>query len=474
MGVALAAAGATIALALPSLAAPSGGAPRATRVITVTSIGALQRAVAAALPGDRIELADGTYSTSGSIRLSRSGTATAPITVAAAHVGRAEIRGAAGFSFGTIANVVVEGFRFTHRAAVSVPTSANHIRLTRNVFQLSGGTNWLTIAGNDCEVDHNTFQNKSTQGVFLQISGPGDHDMAKRTWIHHNYFFNHTFDGSNGGESIRLGLSSRQHGMAFAIVEYNLFERANGDSEAISVKSSDNIIRFNTLRNSRGQITLRHGWRNRVEGNILLGGSTGIRFYGNDHVVVNNVVQNTAGQAIEVGGGEIRDDTSNTTAHEAADRVLVGFNTLVGNRAPAIQVGSSKRFAPDSITFANNIVVGTGSGSAARISQGTHLVWQGNIAWRASGGTGWRVVNPALLADSSGLFRLTATSPAINTALGTYPQVTIDMDLQTRVGAKDVGADEFVLGSAPRKPLLPANVGPLATRRSGASAGSDL
>jgi poly(beta-D-mannuronate) lyase len=459
IAVTLAAAGLPTALALPSLA---GDAPRPARVVSVTSVAALQRAAAAAAPGDRIELADGSYSTSGTIQLTRSGSATAPITIAAAHVGKAEIKGAAGFGFGAIANVTVEGFRFTHRGVVSIPVAANHIRLSRNVFQLSGGLNWVTVAGNDCEVDHNTFQNKSTEGVFLQIAGPGDHDMAKRTWIHHNYFFNHTFGGSNGGESIRLGLSSRQHGMAFAVVEYNLFERANGDSEAISVKSSDNVIRFNTLRNSRGQITLRHGWRNLVEGNILIGGSTGIRFYGNDHVIINNVVQNTGGQAIEVGGGEIRDDTANTKAHEAADRCLVAFNTLVGNRVPAIQVGGGKRFAPDSITLADNIVVGTGSGSAARVSQGTHLIWQGNIAWRATGGTGWRVVNPALVADSGGLFRLTASSPAINAALGTYPQATRDLDLQTRSGAKDVGADEFVSGDAPRKPLLPADVGPLA------------
>jgi hypothetical protein len=140
----------------------------------------------------------------------------------------------------------------------------------------------------------------------------------------------------------------------------------------------------------------------------------------------------------------------------------VAFNTLVGNRAPAIQVGGGKRFAPDLITFANNIVQGTGSGAAARISQGTHLTWQGNIAWRATGGTGWRSVNPLLVADSGGLFRPGASSPAIGTAAGSYPQVTADLDTQARLGAKDVGADEFVTGDAPRRPLLVADVGPLA------------
>src|SRR5206468_12735705 len=110
------------------------------------------------------------------------------------------------------------------------------------------------------------------------------------------------------------GVSQRQHGSARALVEFNLFERCNGDSETISIKSSDDVIRYNTLRNSNGSIVLRHGNRNRVEGNVMLGGRSGIRFYGNDHVVVNNLVQNSAGQAIDVGGGEIRDDTRSTTA----------------------------------------------------------------------------------------------------------------------------------------------------------------
>src|SRR6266542_2493544 len=263
--------------------------PGASNVIRVSSISQLQAAADRAVPGDRIELADGTYTTSGPIRLTRSGTAGAPITIAAQHVGAAEIRGSAGFTFGTVSYVVVAGFRLTHSGGVTLPAGAHHLRFTRNVVQISGSTtNWVTVVGNDCEVDHNTFQNKSTEGVFLQISGPGDSAMAQRTWVHHNYFFNHTFSGSNGGESIRLGLSFRQLSSAFAVVEYNLFERADGDSEAISVKSSDNVVRYNTIRDSRGYIVLRHGNRSVVEGNLLFG--SGIRFHGNDHKIVGNYV----------------------------------------------------------------------------------------------------------------------------------------------------------------------------------------
>lgn len=448
--------------------AASAAAPAPHRVVPVSSLAQLRTAVAAAQPGDEIELADGSYATGGAISVTRSGTAGAPITIAAAHVGRAEVKGSNGFSFGSVSNVVISGFRLTHGSAISVPSGADHVRLTRNLIQLSDGStkNWVTVSCDDCEVDHNTFQHKSTQGVFLQIAGPGDSGMAQRVWIHHNYFFDHSFDGGNGGESIRLGLSSRQHGSAHAIVEDNLFERANGDSEAISVKSSDNIIRDNTLRNSTGQITLRHGSRSVVDGNIILGGSSGIRFYGNDQVIINNVIQGTTGQPIQVGSGEIKDDTDSTTDHEAADRGLVAFNTVVCSRNNLIAVGpEGKQFAPDGTTVANNILVGS-SGTLVTVREGTHNHWQGNIVSGGSGGdmpsSGFRSVNPALTVDAGGLNRLTAASPAVDAAAGSYPQVTADFDGQARTGSKDVGADEYVAGAALRRPLTTADVGPLA------------
>jgi hypothetical protein len=433
-------------------------------VITVSSVSQLQSAADRAQPGDRIELTDGSYTTSGPIRITRSGTGSAPITIAAQHVGGAEIRGSAGFALDGIDYVTVEGFRLTHSGGLSIPGSSHHVRLSRNVIQIAGSaTNWVTVTCDDCEVDHNTFQNKSTEGVFLQVAGAGASDMAQRVQVHHNYFLNHSYSGSNGGESIRFGYSYRQLSSAHGIVEYNLFERANGDSEAISVKSSDNTIRFNTIRNSSGSIVLRHGNRNLVEGNLMLGGSSGIRFYENDHVIINNVIQGGSGQII-AGSGTIADDTTGSTAHARADRALVAFNTVTGNRSDLIDVGfGDDRYAPDNCTFADNILVG-GSGGLVNVREGTNLHWQGNIVWSGTGGdmpsSGYRLVNPSLVAGPGGLNRLQAGSPAIDTAAGSYPQVTRDVDLQPRSGAKDVGADEYLTTTPLRSPLMPADVGP--------------
>jgi parallel beta-helix repeat protein len=112
------------------------------------------------------------------------------------------------------------------------------------------------------------------------------------------------------------------------------------------VKSSDNTIRFNTIRDSKGSIVLRHGNRNLVEGNLLLGGNSGIRFYENDHVVINNLIQGGTGQII-AGSGTVIDDTTGGTEHARADRVLVAFNTIVGTATPLIDVGpGSSRSRP--------------------------------------------------------------------------------------------------------------------------------
>jgi poly(beta-D-mannuronate) lyase len=453
---AAAAIGLPVALAWPSLAATT------PRTVTVSTPAALASAVANARPGDRVMVADGVYGAA--IKVNRSGTASAPITIAAQNAGQARLTTPDAIQLGAVSHVVIQGFTFTGNGGLDVPVSAAAVRITRNTFASNKSGAFLSVSADATEVDHNAFLNKSTAGVYLQVNGPGAHGMAKNVHIHHNYFFNHHFGGANGGESIRLGLSGRQHGDAHALVEYNLFEKANGDSEALSVKSSNDIIQYNTFLNGRGTLSLRHGWGTLVQGNFILGGTSGIRFFGNNHVIINNVVQGTTGQALEIGGGEIRDDTRSTTAHEAADHCVVEFNTFQSNRAGAARYGSDKRFDPSDITLANNIF--EGRGGPLLTGTGTGLKYQGNILFGGSAGsfpTGtFRMMDPRLAPGAGGLLRLSAGSPAIDAAQGSYPQVTLDMDGQSRAGAKDVGADEFGASGPQLRPLTAADVGPKA------------
>src|SRR5204862_10337 len=105
---------------------------------------------------------------------------------------------------------------------------------------------------------------------------------------------------------------------------------------------SADIIRYNTLLNSNGTITLRHGNGNLVEGNLLIGGQAGIRIFGNNHTVINNLIQNSGigSQEIEVGAGEVRDDTRSTTASDAASDELTTPGTQRRPLSPA-DVGPS-------------------------------------------------------------------------------------------------------------------------------------
>ncbi|MET1073226.1 MAG: polysaccharide lyase 6 family protein [Umezawaea sp.] len=433
--------------------------PASAAVVRVTSLAALQTALNAAAPGDRIEVAAGTYTTSAAIAIKKSGTSAAPITVTAATVGKVEIKGSTGFSFTAgLHDVVLQGFNLRHGGGLSVPGDAHDLRITRNSVQLTGSGGWVTVNGDDVEVDHNTFQNRSTEGVFLQISGPGS-EIARRTRIHHNHFYNHSFAGDNGGESIRLGYSHKQSTSANAVVEHNLFEKANGDPEAISVKSSDNVVRYNTIRDSKGYIVLRHGSRNLVDGNVLLG--SGIRFHGDDHRIVNNYVANTGDRALVFGTGSEADSGPTSTGHDRPDRVVVAFNTLIGTGQVVDNDGGA--FLPKDCVLANNIVRGTAQTRLVDIAAGSTVGYEGNIVFGAAAGIpdGYRAVDPKLVVDAAGLSRLASDSPAIDTATGGYPYVTTDFDPHPRVGALDVGADEFG-GSVARKPLTTADVGPLA------------
>jgi poly(beta-D-mannuronate) lyase len=276
---------AVAAVAAVELPRPRSADAKATAL--VTSLSQLQSAINAATAGTTITLANGTYAVpSGSpITVSgRNGSSSAPIVIQAESRGGVTLTGSQSFVMSNSSYITVSGFVFKQTSTLDLPSSCTRIRITRNDFQLgSAASHWLVVRGDDVKVDRNVFHDKSTIGCYLVIDGPSSTVMAKRTYILRNHFRDHSYSGSNGGEPIRLGVSSRALDVAAATVEYNLFERANGDPEGISVKSSGNTIRYNTLRSSTGGIVLRHGNGNRVESNYLLSGANGIRKRPPDH-----------------------------------------------------------------------------------------------------------------------------------------------------------------------------------------------
>ncbi|MGW0959671.1 polysaccharide lyase 6 family protein [Streptomyces gelaticus] len=455
---------------------PTGGLPTASATAapaTVGSLDELRAAIDRARPGDRIVVADGRYTVPPDRPLTirnKRGTEHAPITIAARSRGGVVLDGEQSFVLDASSHITVSGFSFRQSSTLDIPPNCSHIRLTRNDFQLADieGLHWVMVRADDSKVDHNHFHGKSTLGIYLGIEGAGTDEMAQRVHVFRNYFSDHTFTGSNGGEPIRLGVSPRALSSAHAVVEYNLFERANGDPEAISVKSSDNVIRHNTIRDSLGGIVLRHGNRNRVEANHLVAGTEGVRIYGNDHVIVNNHLAGLSGRALVIGSGSERDHLPGETpearrGNDAPDRVLIAYNTLVNNKG-TLSGESQRPHEPRDVTVADNLLVGD-SGELVAMANTVRFTWSGNILWGAAAdgnipAGGYTRVDPKLVTGPDGVARLAADSPAIGAGtLGRSP-VTHDIDGDPRGRYRDVGADEYAERAPRHRPLTPADVGP--------------
>jgi poly(beta-D-mannuronate) lyase len=438
--------------------------------IVVSSVAALQNAIDNAKPGDIILLTDGIYTTTNDITVTRTATAKQPITISAQNAGAAEITGSGGFVLLSPASyIIIRDFKFTHAASRAKSSAGSSFcRWTNNIFETPGDGEDLTIAGNDNEVDHNTFRNKNAMGRFIAIRGIGS-QIAERLWIHHNYFKSHKDQGGkNGAEAFQFGLSGFSLSSSNSIVEYNLFEDCAGENELISVKASAVTLRYNTIRNCPAQFTLRHGNKNMVYGNYFIN-TPGLRIFGDDHVIYSNYFEN-CNPAINVGNGDGEvADGAQLTAHDRPDRVLIAFNTLVNNKTNITQGGRKNGLGATYITIANNLI--QGGGPAASLS-GPYAngAWEGNLIFNTAGAGdmpagSYKIVDPRLVKDASGEFHLQAGSPAANAATGNYTSVITDIDGQKRIAPFDVGADEISKEAIKNRVLNPADVGAAAGQK---------
>jgi predicted nucleic acid-binding Zn ribbon protein len=445
-----------------------GASPLLAATYTVTSISALQSRIDAALAGDVIIVQDGSYTTSAAITVNKAGTSSAPITIKAATTGGVTIGGSNGFSFSSASYIVIQGFRFTHSSAIGLPTGSHHIHFLRNWIHLTiasgADVSYFNISGDDMELGYNELYSKSTLGEMLDVSGSGS-QVARRLWVHHNYFHDFTSPGGNGAETIRLGLSGLSMSTGAAIVEHNLFVHCNGENELISNKSSGNTYRYNTFLDSPGaQLTLRHANDCKAYGNYFRN-TAGLRVYGDRHQIFSNYFEgNSIGIDMGNGDGEVADGAA-LTSHDRPDDAVVTFNTFVNNTNHYQMGGRTGGLGALNITVANNIMQGAGNAASISSTAPYTGTWSGNILWNVTTAgnmpsSGYSTVNPMLAADSRGVYHLQSGSPAIDSAVGTYSAVTFDMDGQARSGAKDKGADEVSTAGVSARFLTTAEVGP--------------
>jgi poly(beta-D-mannuronate) lyase len=447
-----------------------------------TDSASLDRAIKGARPGDTIVLADGDWRDA-RIVFAAHGAEGRPITLRARTPGKAILSGASRLQIAG-EYLVVDGLSFTNG---SVPSGnviefrrssrdlATHCRLTNcaivdyNPPDIKADTKWVSLYGVSNRVDHCYFAGKTNNGTTLVVwvgDEPNQHT------IDFNHFGPRPRLGFNGGETLRVGTSEVSMNVSRTRVENNLFERCDGEIEAVSNKSCENVYRHNTFLSCAATLCLRHGNRCLVEGNFFLGkkarGSGGVRVIGEGHRVVNNYFADLEGDgsrsAITLTSGL---ENSPLSGYFQVKDAVIAFNTLVGNKSNlAIGEAESKKntLAPQDCLIANNIVVGD---RAPLVDQGAapiRLRWEGNLMFGAELGIatppGVALVDPKLAPGTGGLLRPAETSPALGAAAGAFDDVTQDIDGQRRAGRRDAGCDQRSDEPVAYHPLAPGDVGP--------------
>lgn len=477
------------------------------RTVHVSSRAELETAVENMLPGDSIVLADGTYDQFNESMINQGGTADFPVYIIAANRGMAKITGQSNFRMDNCAYINIMGLDIDieDKNNIFKLTDCNNVRISRNQISSSkaeGTSKWIEIQGVwDAEVttshhnrvDHNLFEGKLDGGALFIIGGnSGENQPSISTYdrIDHNHFKNVGPRVDNEKETIRVGYSKLSLASSYTTIEYNLFEECDGDPEIISVKSCDNYVRNNTFLRSLGTVSLRHGNRTEVSGNYFIGddktaefeGSTigcgGVRVYGKDHKIFNNYFEGLTGYrwdaACTLTGGDASNDNvtqdSDLTKHYRIENLEFTHNTLVNNFSD-IEIGyrDDWKLDPKNVLIANNIIVQDKNKVATVHEAGreSDVAFADNIIYTTGSGSFGDInftsaqatnVDPLLeksncIVPESGceeafpnaIYKISSTSsPAVNPSpANTIAEVTVDVEGQPSVDARDIGADEY-------------------------------
>lgn len=452
-----------------------------------------------ALPGDTIIVADGFYNWGQINFTNNNGTSSSAwIVLKAQSPAGVEFNGSTYLQFkGT--RLEINGFKFANgsagtNAVVSFRSSsvnlASYCRLTNIIFDnyntnsadSSVENEWVGIYGTNNRVDHCSFINKynarATVVVWYSTTTYPAPAISTYHRIDSNYFAARSYQGSNGGETLRIGDSNSSRTDGFNTIEYNLFENCTqAEPEIVSNKSDFNTYRYNTFKNCYGGLTLRHGRYCNVYGNffinddpVLITKSYGIRVIDKGHKVFNNYMEGLSGNKNSLtalrcpiilynGRASVNDttDASKAAGYFPADSTVVAFNTIVncsggGGIVIGFTDGGSNTFQPLGITIANNLIKMTTGQAAYNNPVNTLLTYsaEGNISDAPNGiglspSTGF--TNTALSFGTRANGILTAPALAQDAAINTVNYSSLlsvkDFQGQSRTAVFDVGCDEL-------------------------------
>lgn len=436
-------------------------------VIRVSSIPDLQSAINNASPGDMIILANGTY-LNATLTISASN-----ITVKAAAPGGVYLNGPQFIDI-TGNFVTFSGFQFTSGDigdAYVIDIYGSHNLVTQLNFSGYSAKKYISIhaPSQHNEITYCNFENKPVTapiGNLIHIDPdtliPGYHK------IRYCSFKNMPgAGGDNGNECIRISNGATSTYISRTIVEFCYFTNTGlGDSEAISVKCRENVLRYNTFTNNQNaMMVFRNGDNNAAYGNYFIGAG-GIRVKEANNIYCYNNYFERAGVSGTMGAVKYDYISPNLK------NINFLYNTFVD--CGDINLGGT---GPTNNTWANNIFKKTAgnifTGSTAGIS------WAGNICMGTVGisiASGMTSADPLLVVNSDGYYGLSPASPAIDasnpnvpaildvTNIDDDPFVLLDISGQARPAAnnlKDAGCDEYTSGAITNRPLKVSDVGPV-------------
>ncbi len=291
--------------------APDNSAPVDSGPL-VRNIEEFNSAVTTLQPGDKIILANGTWSDV-EFELKAEGLADAPIELTAEEPGKVIITGESNLSISG-SHIVVSGLVFRDgytptSEVISFRTSndelANNTRVTNTVIddfsnpERQDSDIWVAMYGKNNRFDHNSLLNKGNKGVTLAVRMNTEASRENGHVIEYNYFGPRQTLGSNGGETLRIGTSHYSREYSNTVVRKNYFDRTSGELEIISSKSCGNTFRDNVFFESQGTLTMRHGHYTLVENNYFLGNrkpnTGGIRIINENQTVRNNYLYGLTG-----------------------------------------------------------------------------------------------------------------------------------------------------------------------------------
>lgn len=241
------------------------------------SVKELQNAIDLANIGDVLTLAPGTY-TDAKIFINRSG-----LTITAQIPGKVIFNGSTEVKIKTD-STVFSNFQFidgdTQGIVIRVSGSKNQL-MDLNFFGYSAEKYINIEAGSQYnEVLFCNFENKPASAPIGNLIGVIPHESIPGfNKIRFCSFKNLPGPGGDyGNEPIRIGVGAKSDFISRTTIEYCYWENTGlGDSESISIKCRENVIRYCTFKNNKeGMLTFRNGNNNMAYGNTFID-SGGIR-----------------------------------------------------------------------------------------------------------------------------------------------------------------------------------------------------